>query len=73
MTYRTSFWPSAIACQNDCRESWSRDLRRDRELAFYGAEDLTPSTFYSKKDATLARDGAARTVTLVRPHVLGTK
>ena len=26
----------------------SRDLRRDRELAFYGAEDLTPTNFYSK-------------------------
>ncbi|MBW3670611.1 MAG: HEPN domain-containing protein, partial [Acidobacteria bacterium] len=25
----------------------SRQLRRDRELAFYGAEDLTPSSFYS--------------------------
>lgn len=49
----------------------SRDLRRDRELAFYGAEDLTPSAFYSKKDATAARDGARRTVQLVRPHVLG--
>lgn len=49
----------------------SRDLRRDRELAFYGAEDLTPSTFYSRKDATAARNGARRTVELVRPHVLG--
>jgi HEPN domain-containing protein len=36
----------------------SRDLRRDRELAFYGAEDLTPSTFYSREDAERARDGA---------------
>ena len=51
----------------------SRDLRRDRELAFYGAEDLTPSNFYAKRDATLARDGATRTVTLVRPHVLDRK
>lgn len=29
----------------------SRRLRRDRELAFYGSEDLTPSEFYKKKDA----------------------
>jgi HEPN domain-containing protein len=49
----------------------SRDLRRDRELAFYGAEDLTPSSFYSKKHATAARDGARKTVESVRPHVLG--
>jgi len=47
----------------------SRDLRRDRELAFYGAEDLTPSDFYSREDAERARSGAARTVELIRPHV----
>jgi HEPN domain-containing protein len=51
----------------------SRGLRRDRELAFYGAEDLTPSSFYSKKDGTAARDGARRTVERVSPHVLGRK
>jgi hypothetical protein len=49
----------------------SRDLRRDRELAFYGAEDLTPSGFYSEKDAVRARDGARLTVSLVIPHVPG--
>lgn len=32
----------------------SRELRRDRELAFYGSEDLTPSEFYSQKDAEKA-------------------
>ena len=48
----------------------SRDLRRDRELAFYGAEDLTPSGFYSREDAERARDGARTTVLLVKPHVL---
>ena len=36
----------------------SRDLRRDRELAFYGAEDLVPSDFYSEQDANRALDGA---------------
>lgn len=49
----------------------SRELRRDRELAFHGAEDLTPSSFYSRADADRARDGATRTVQLVAPHVLG--
>jgi len=49
--------------------SISRDLRRDRELAFYGAEDLTPSGFYNRTDAERARDGARRTVAAVRPHV----
>lgn len=48
----------------------SRDLRRDRELAFYGAEDLTPSGFYTQADAERARDGARTTVTLVKPYVI---
>jgi HEPN domain-containing protein len=47
----------------------SRDLRRDRELAFYGAEDLTPSSFYSSKDAKEALEGARTTVRLVREHM----
>jgi len=49
--------------------SISRELRRDRELAFYGAEDLTPSGFYSRSDAERARDGARRTAEAVLPHV----
>ena len=36
----------------------SRALRRDRELAFYGSEDLTPSDFYTRDDAALALDSA---------------
>jgi HEPN domain-containing protein len=48
----------------------SRNLRRDRELAFYGAEDLTPSSFYSREDATRARQDATLTVETVAPHVL---
>jgi HEPN domain-containing protein len=32
----------------------SRSLRRDRELAFYGSEDLVPSQFYTRDDATQA-------------------
>ncbi len=47
----------------------SRDLRRDRELAFYGAEDLTPSEFYREPDAASAREAARFVVELVRPHV----
>jgi hypothetical protein len=48
----------------------SRQLRRDRELAFYGTEDLTPSDFYSQDDAEQARQGARETVRLVAPFVL---
>lgn len=47
----------------------SRALRRDRELAFYGAEDLTPSAFYREADAVTARDSARDVVSVVRPHV----
>jgi len=61
--------PAAIRTELETLTEISRGLRRDRELAFYGAEDLTPSGFYSKSDADRARDGARRTVELVRPHV----
>jgi hypothetical protein len=45
--------------------SASRNLRRDRELAFYGAADLTPSQFYTREDAVRARTAARRAWTLV--------
>jgi HEPN domain-containing protein len=48
---------------------FSRELRRDRELAFYGAEDLTPSSFYSRADAERAREAARAVVSAVRLHV----
>lgn len=47
----------------------SRKLRRDRELAFYGSEDLTPSEFYSKRDAEEARSLAAFSVEFVEKVV----
>lgn len=49
----------------------SRELRRDRELAFYGAEDLTPSGFYEEGDAARARDGARFCVGFARRVVAG--
>ncbi|MBF0106291.1 MAG: HEPN domain-containing protein [Deltaproteobacteria bacterium] len=36
----------------------SRHLRRDRELSFYGSEDLTPSEFYKEEDAKSALEDA---------------
>lgn len=48
----------------------SRTLRRDRELAFYGAEDLSPSRFYTRGDAEAALRGARRTVELVTANVV---
>lgn len=61
--------PTDLLCDVNWLADTSRQLRRDRELAFYGAEDLTPSDFYSPADAVHARDGARRVVELVYPHV----
>lgn len=49
----------------------SRSLRRDRELAFYGSEDLTPSSFYRESDATTALAQASRVVEVVVAAVEG--
>jgi HEPN domain-containing protein len=62
--------PGAAAARLDELTAVSRDLRRDRELAFYGAADLTPSGFYSRADAERARAGAQLVVDVVAPVVL---
>ncbi|MCC6161861.1 MAG: HEPN domain-containing protein [Acidobacteria bacterium] len=61
--------PDALAPHVERLARASRTLRRDRELAFYGAEDLTPSSFYKESDATAARDSARDVVTTVTPFV----
>lgn len=61
--------PAGLAGEIDAMAAASRTLRRDRELAFYGAEDLTPSEFYRERDAEEARDAARMVVERVRPHV----
>jgi len=61
--------PPAVDLEVDYLAEVSRQLRRDRELAFYGAEDLTPSGFYSQGDAERALAGAHRTVKIIEPHV----
>lgn len=40
----------------------SQDLRRDRELAFYGSEDVTPHDFYKEKHAVKAMKQAENVV-----------
>ncbi len=47
----------------------SKNLRRDREIAFYGSEDLTPSDFYDVSDAEAALEAARYTVESVKPHI----
>jgi len=44
----------------------SQELRRDRELAFYGSEDITPHSFYKEKHARVARQRASRVVSICR-------
>lgn len=50
--------PEAIQKNIPKLVSISKSLRRDRELAFYGSEDLTPSEFYKKEDAQTAQEQA---------------
>jgi HEPN domain-containing protein len=47
----------------------SKNLRRDREISFYGSEDLTPSDFYDLSDAKNALDSARYIVDSVKPHI----
>lgn len=63
--------PAAMRAQVPRLAAISKDLRRDRELAFSGAEDLTPSSFYSEEDAARARDGARFVVGVVKPAGTG--
>ena len=62
--------PAVLAPKIPRLAAISRELRRDRELSFYGAEDLTPGDFYSREDADRAQAGAAEVVALVLPHVI---
>lgn len=59
--------PAATALEELCEIS--RRLRRDRELSFYGSEDLTPSAFYREADAREARRQARRVVEVVTKAV----
>jgi hypothetical protein len=61
--------PAGLRPHVDALAASSRQLRRDRELAFYGTDDVTPTDFYRQADADAARALARQAVTLVRPHV----
>lgn len=50
--------PPSIRPHVDQIAKVSRNLRRDRELSFYGTEDLTPSEFYKEEDAKNAIEDA---------------
>lgn len=50
--------PEALQPHVDRMAAISKNLRRDREIAFYGSEDLTPGDFYTEADAESARADA---------------
>ncbi len=51
----------------------SKLLRRDRELSFYGSEDLTPGDFYREEDAKEALEYAKWVYTICRNAILENK
>lgn len=63
--------PQGILDELDELTRISRALRRDRELAFYGSEDLTPSEFYTREDAATAMADARRVHQTVRQAMTG--
>jgi len=50
--------PKTVQPQAKTLAKISKQMRRDRELSFYGTEDLTPSDFYQKEDAEKAFEDA---------------
>jgi len=54
--------PAALTPDIDKLAGYSRAMRRDRELAFDGSEDLTPGEFYLESDALDALRMARETV-----------
>lgn len=63
---------AAIHSELETLADISRRMRRDRELAFYGSEDLTPSEFYRRPDAERALREATHVVKTVE-KVVGAK
>lgn len=53
-----NLFPEALKVEIPKLIKISRSLRRDRELSFYGSEDLTPMDFYKVDDAKLAMEQA---------------
>jgi HEPN domain-containing protein len=47
----------------------SKSLRKDRELAFYGSEDVTPSKFYGREDALAAKGMAEEVLATTAPWI----
>jgi HEPN domain-containing protein len=59
-----SRFPKLVRATLDELMEISQELRRDRELAFYGSEDITPHSFYKEKHARIARQRAGRVASI---------
>jgi HEPN domain-containing protein len=59
--------PKSVRKDVDRLADISHSMRRDRELAFYGSEDLTPSEFYEEKDGKAALEQAEWVFKVVKP------
>lgn len=66
---KASVLPQEIQKDLDRLCQISRSARRDREIAFYGAEDLSPLEFYSEEDAKKAMEDAKYVVQVVKSIV----
>ena len=62
-------FPADVAVQVDRAAQISGDLRRERELAFYGDIDFIPTEQYSADDAATAYDNAAWVLALAESAV----
>ena len=62
--------PSSIKESVPKLAKFSKQLRRDRELAFYGSEDITPLDFYDSSDAEEAIEMAKFCVNKVSKVVI---
>jgi len=58
--------PKAVRGDAERLAEISHTMRRDRELAFYGSEDLTPSEFYEERDGRTALEQAHWVFRVVR-------
>lgn len=61
--------PPEVANDLESLAAASRSLRRDRELAFYGAPDIVPVHFYKESDASGSRETARSVVARVAPWI----
>ncbi len=69
----TSQLPASVQVHAAQLAKVSKEMRRDRELSFYGSEDLTPGEFYQKGDAQEALENAKWVYSICRAAVLHNK